>query len=61
MRVTIEIPDATRCLALNLAVDLGWNMAMAVKVFSTEELKDGAILYAHENLGKRFELKEDEE
>lgn len=42
MKIKIEIPDSTKCVAINLVFEDGWKMMMAASMFDTTFLKDGA-------------------
>lgn len=46
MRITIDIPDSTRCVNVALVYqDDNWTMAMAATMLATKELKDGGIYF----------------
>ena len=60
MRVTIDIPDSTRCASLSLVCEEGWKMAMSVRMFGTKDLKDGAVLFVPSSREREAETEDDE-
>ena len=50
MKITIEMPDSTRCVNISLVYQAdAWSMAMAASMFGSEELKDGAAFKVPKN------------
>ena len=50
MKITIEVPDSTKCVNISLVYQSdSWSMAMAASMFGSEELKDGAEFQVPKN------------